>query len=385
MTALQSDLVLRQGYIDGAWVDADSGATFAVTNPAFGEVVAEVPRMGGAETRRAIEAAQRALPGWRGMLAKERAAIMRRWADLMMDHQEDLAALLTTEQGKPLAESRVEIAYAASFLEWFGEEAKRVYGDTIPTYMRDRRIVVAKEAGGRDRRHHALELPGRHADAQGRAGAGRRLHDGAQAGRADAAQRAGRHAPGRGGRPAARGAEHRHRRRRGRAGHRARDDLQPDRAQARLHRLDRGRQAAHGPVRRADQEGLARAGRQRAVHRLRRRRPRGRRRRGADLQVPQLGPDLHLGQPDPRAGRDLRRLPGGLHRGRDAARRGRRLHRERQRRAAHRPAGHREGPAPRGRRARARRRAAARRRAPRAGGAVLRADGDDGHHRRRWR
>jgi succinate-semialdehyde dehydrogenase / glutarate-semialdehyde dehydrogenase len=148
VNALQSDLVLRQGYIDGAWVDADSGATFAVTNPASGEVVAEVPRMGAAETRRAIEAAQRALPGWRGLLAKERAAIMRRWADLMMDHQEDLAALLTTEQGKPLAESRVEVAYAASFLEWFGEEAKRVYGDTIPTYMRDRRIVVTKEPVG---------------------------------------------------------------------------------------------------------------------------------------------------------------------------------------------------------------------------------------------
>src|SRR6185312_11315100 len=148
VSTLQSDLVLRQGYIDGAWVDADSGATFAVTNPASGEVVAQVPRMGAGETRRAIEAAQRALPGWRGMLAKERAAIMRRWADLMIDHQEDLAALLTTEQGKPLAESRVEIAYAASFLEWFGEEAKRVYGDTIPTYMRDRRIVVAKEPVG---------------------------------------------------------------------------------------------------------------------------------------------------------------------------------------------------------------------------------------------
>ena len=148
MSALQGDLLVRQGYVDGAWVDADSGATFAVTNPASGEVVAEVPRMGAGETRRAIEAAQRALPGWRGKLAKERAGIMRRWADLMIDHQEDLAALLTTEQGKPLAESRVEIAYAASFLEWFGEEAKRVYGDTIPTYMRDRRIVVAKEPVG---------------------------------------------------------------------------------------------------------------------------------------------------------------------------------------------------------------------------------------------
>jgi succinate-semialdehyde dehydrogenase/glutarate-semialdehyde dehydrogenase len=148
MGVLQSDLLLRQGYLDGDWVDADSGATFAVVNPATGDVVAEVPRMGTAETRRAIEAAQRALPGWRGMLAKERAAIMRRWADLLIDRQEELAGLLTTEQGKPLAEARVEVAYAASFLEWFGEEAKRVYGDTIPTYLHDRRIVVTKEAVG---------------------------------------------------------------------------------------------------------------------------------------------------------------------------------------------------------------------------------------------
>jgi succinate-semialdehyde dehydrogenase/glutarate-semialdehyde dehydrogenase len=148
MSTLASDLVLQQSYVGGTWVDADSGATFAVVDPATGAVVAEVPRMGAAETRRAIEAARRALPEWRGMLAKERAAILRRWADLMLDRQEALATLLTTEQGKPLAESLVEVAYAASFLEWFGEEAKRVYGDTIPTYMRDRRIVVAKEPVG---------------------------------------------------------------------------------------------------------------------------------------------------------------------------------------------------------------------------------------------
>jgi succinate-semialdehyde dehydrogenase / glutarate-semialdehyde dehydrogenase len=148
MSTLQSDLLLEQAYIDGQWVDADSGETFAVDNPATGETIAHVPRMGAAETRRAIEAAQRVLPEWRSMLAKDRARIMRRWADLMMDHSEELATLLTTEQGKPIAESRVEIAYAASFLEWFGEEAKRVYGDTIPTYMRDRRIVVTKEPVG---------------------------------------------------------------------------------------------------------------------------------------------------------------------------------------------------------------------------------------------
>jgi succinate-semialdehyde dehydrogenase/glutarate-semialdehyde dehydrogenase len=148
MNVLAGELLLERAYVDGRWVDADSGATFPVTNPATGETIAEVPRMGAAETRRAIEAAQRALPEWRGMLARERAAIMRRWADRMMERQEELSALLTSEQGKPLAESRVEVAYAASFLEWFGEEGKRVYGDTIPTYMRDRRIVVTKEPVG---------------------------------------------------------------------------------------------------------------------------------------------------------------------------------------------------------------------------------------------
>jgi succinate-semialdehyde dehydrogenase/glutarate-semialdehyde dehydrogenase len=104
--------------------------------------------MGAAETRRALEAAARAQPAWRATLARERAAILRRWADAMLEHTDELATLLTAEQGKPIAESRVEIAYAASFLEWFGEEGKRIYGDTIPTYMRDRRIVVTKEPVG---------------------------------------------------------------------------------------------------------------------------------------------------------------------------------------------------------------------------------------------
>ncbi len=148
MSLLDQELLLDRAYVGGRWVEADSGATFAVTNPATGETLAQLPRMGAAETRRALEAAERALPGWRGLLAKERAAILRRWADLMMSRQEELAVLLTSEQGKPLRESRVEIAYAASFLEWFGEECKRVYGDTIPTYMHDRRIVVNKEPVG---------------------------------------------------------------------------------------------------------------------------------------------------------------------------------------------------------------------------------------------
>jgi len=141
-------LLRTQAYIDGAWVDADDGATFAVTDPATGAVIATVPRMGAAETRRAIAAADVALRGWRRRTAKERATIMRAWADLMMRHQRDLAVLLTAEQGKPLAEAMGEIAYAASFLEWFGEEAKRVYGDTIPQHQGDKRIVVLKEPIG---------------------------------------------------------------------------------------------------------------------------------------------------------------------------------------------------------------------------------------------
>jgi succinate-semialdehyde dehydrogenase / glutarate-semialdehyde dehydrogenase len=128
--------------------EADGGETFPVLDPATGQELAQVPRMGADETRRAIDAARDAYPGWRATLAKERARILRRWADLMVEHRDDLARLLTAEQGKPLAESSVEIEYAASFLEWFGEEGKRVYGDTIPTYMQDRRVVVTKEPVG---------------------------------------------------------------------------------------------------------------------------------------------------------------------------------------------------------------------------------------------
>src|SRR5439155_831681 len=117
-------------------------------NPATGETIAELPRMGVAETRRAIERAEAALPTWRSLVAKDRARILRRWADLMLDHQEDLARLLTTEQGKPLAEARVEVEYAASFYEWFGEQAKRIDGDTIPTHAADKRIVVTKHPIG---------------------------------------------------------------------------------------------------------------------------------------------------------------------------------------------------------------------------------------------
>jgi succinate-semialdehyde dehydrogenase/glutarate-semialdehyde dehydrogenase len=148
VTAVEPALLQRQAYVDGKWVDADSGETFPVLNPATGEVVAEVPRMGAAETRRALAAAERALPAWTSRTAKDRARVLRRLADLMLEHEDDLARLMVVEQGKPLAEAQVEVAYAASFYEWFGEEAKRVYGDTIPTPWPDKRIHVTKEAVG---------------------------------------------------------------------------------------------------------------------------------------------------------------------------------------------------------------------------------------------
>jgi succinate-semialdehyde dehydrogenase / glutarate-semialdehyde dehydrogenase len=141
-------LLLDKGYVGGTWSEADGGGTFPVVDPATGHELARVPRMGADETRRAIDSARDAYPSWRATLAKERAGILRRWSDLMLEHRDDLALLLTIEQGKPLGESRTEIEYAASFLEWFGEEAKRVYGDTIPTYMKDRRVVVIKEPVG---------------------------------------------------------------------------------------------------------------------------------------------------------------------------------------------------------------------------------------------
>jgi succinate-semialdehyde dehydrogenase/glutarate-semialdehyde dehydrogenase len=141
-------LFRQANYLDGKWVQADSGKTLVVKNPATGEAIGEVPAMGTAETRRAIEAASRAWPAWRGMLAKERGAILRKLSDLMLANTDDLGAIMTAEQGKPLAESKGEIAYAASFIEWFAEEGRRVYGDTIPQNARGRRILVTKEPIG---------------------------------------------------------------------------------------------------------------------------------------------------------------------------------------------------------------------------------------------
>ncbi|GJI89285.1 NAD-dependent succinate-semialdehyde dehydrogenase [Duganella hordei] len=149
MLQLKDPTLLRQqAYINGQWSDADNGATLAVTNPATGEQLGTIPLMGAAETRRAIAAASAAWPAWRKKSARERAIILRKWNDLILENTEDLAQLMTAEQGKPLAESRGEVAYGASFIEWFGEEAKRVAGETLASPWQDRRLLVTKEPIG---------------------------------------------------------------------------------------------------------------------------------------------------------------------------------------------------------------------------------------------
>ena len=149
MNIMNDPTLLRtQAYIDGKWVDAEDGRTLSVTNPANGEVLAEVASVGAAETRRAIEAAEAALPEWRARSAKDRAQVLRKWFELLMENQEDLAQLMTAEQGKPLTESRGEVAYGASFLEWFAEEGKRVYGDVIPSARPDQRLLTLRQPIG---------------------------------------------------------------------------------------------------------------------------------------------------------------------------------------------------------------------------------------------
>ena len=142
------DLLRHQAYIDGQWCGASNGDVTEIFNPANGESLGSVPNIGGAQTRQAIEAAQAAQPAWRALTAKERAARLRKWYELMLANQEDLARIMTAEQGKPLTEARGEVLYAASFIEWFAEEAKRVYGDTIPGHQPDKRLIVTKEPIG---------------------------------------------------------------------------------------------------------------------------------------------------------------------------------------------------------------------------------------------
>ena len=149
MIKLRDQNLLRQScYVDGRWLSADGGATLPVHNPANGETLGSIPNMGTSETRAAIEAAAKAFPAWAARTAKDRAALLRRWFELILAHLDDLAVLMTAEQGKPLAESKGEIAYAASFIEWFAEEGKRVYGDVIPTHQPDKRILVLRQPVG---------------------------------------------------------------------------------------------------------------------------------------------------------------------------------------------------------------------------------------------
>src|ERR1019366_1812395 len=148
MKIQDSSLFREACFIAGAWTGADSGGTLPVHNPATGKLLGSIPNMGTAETRRAIGAAAHALPAWAGRTAKDRAVILRRWFDLMIANQDDLAVLMTAEQGKPLAEAKGEIAYAASFIEWFAEEAKRLYGDIIPGHQADKRILVLRQPVG---------------------------------------------------------------------------------------------------------------------------------------------------------------------------------------------------------------------------------------------
>ena len=143
-----NNLFRQQCYINGSWQDADSGESIDVTNPASGEKLGTVPKMGAAETRRAIEAAEEAFVSWRRTTAHEKSQVLRRWFDLMMAHKEDLSIIMTAEQGKPINESRGEINYAASYIEWFAEEARRVYGDTVPAHSNDKRIVLIKQPVG---------------------------------------------------------------------------------------------------------------------------------------------------------------------------------------------------------------------------------------------
>jgi len=148
MRLKKTELLKEQCYVNGGWINAENGSTIEVRNPATGVLLGHVPGLGKDETRLAVAAAEKAYSPWRNMTAKERSSILRRWFDLIMRNQEDLAVIMTAEQGKPLAESRGEIAYAASFVEWFAEEGKRIYGDTIPMGQRGKRIIVLKEPVG---------------------------------------------------------------------------------------------------------------------------------------------------------------------------------------------------------------------------------------------
>jgi hypothetical protein len=233
-----SSLLSQRCYVDGRWTDALSGATMDVVNPATGSRMGTAPWMGADDTRRAIDAAAAAFPGWRAKTAKERSAILRKWFEAMLANSDDLALILTTEQGKPLAEAKGEIAIGAAYIEWFAEEAKRVYGDVIPTIANDRRLVVIKEPVGVCAAITPWNFPSSMITRKVAPGARGGLHRRHQAGGSHALFRAGprRARASRG--LSARRAQRHHRRC---ARHRRRNVREPDRAQAVVHGLDRGR------------------------------------------------------------------------------------------------------------------------------------------------
>ena len=185
-----ASLLKTEGLINGQWVAGTS--RFAVHDPATGAHLADVANLGPQDAKAAIAAANAAWPAWRSKTAKERSIILRKWYDLLMANQDDLARIMTAEQGKPFPEAKGEVAYGASFVEWFAEEAKRVNGETLPQFDNNRRLMVHQAAHWRVRGHYALELPAGHDHPQGGPGPGGGLHGGHQAGRAHPAHRPGR-------------------------------------------------------------------------------------------------------------------------------------------------------------------------------------------------
>ncbi len=191
MLALKDPSLLKsQCLVDGNWIDAADGKTIDVTNPADGSVIGTVPSLSVDTIKEAINASNKALPAWAAKTAKERAGILRKWFDLIVANADDIALIMTSEQGKPLAEARGEVLYAASFIEWFAEEAKRVYGDTIPATQPGQRLTVIRQPVGVDRCNHAMELPGGNDYAKGSARTGCWLHDDRPSCRSHAAYRA---------------------------------------------------------------------------------------------------------------------------------------------------------------------------------------------------
>ena len=369
---LEDPLLLReQCFIDGRWVSADDGGTLPVHNPATAETLGVIPNMGAAETRRAIAAAAEALPAWAARTAKDRAIVLRRWFDLMLEHQQDLAVLMTAEQGKPLAESKGEIPYAASFIEWFAEEGKRLYGDIIPGHQADKRILVLRQPVGVVAAITPWNFPSamitRKAGPALAAGCTMVLKPATQTpysalALAELADRAG--IP-RGvfnvitGSAAAIGGEM---------------TANPTVRKVTFTGSTEDRQETDGAMRRHDQEAVAGTGRQCAVHRVRRCRFGCRGSRSDREQVPQYRSDLRLRQPLAGAGRRVRGIceetDGG---GRQVARRRRPQRRDRSR-TADRCEGRRQGRgAHRGRRGEGSERGA-RRQTPCAGRHFFRAD-----------